>query len=272
MKRLFFLSLLLPIAVQAQDGERILKACASMLANNRAPQPMPFFGIRRENIRLDTMSASAQSYRHRAFTYLWQGNYEEAALWLEKTGDNYPREHGIIGEIYLSKLQDYPRALRHLDTYDALTPNFDDMISNNPISYLRGLTYRSIGNHTKAIEQFSIAIDSLSRKHGPEWVNYKHFVSRAVSYIATQQSEKAVDDLNKAAKNFTRSALIAYHRGRALLQLNRTTEARTAFEDASFFFKSLRAERTADYQEDEFNPVYEEEIDEALTHLKNQTR
>ncbi len=243
-----------------------------MLAANRKAASMFYTNTKRERIRLDTSSATAQNYRSRAFNYIWQSNYEEAALWLEKTGDNYPKEHGIIGEIYLSKLQDYPRALRHLDAYDALTPTFDDMISNNPVSYLRGLTYRSLGDHHKAIEQFSIGIDSLIVKHGVEWVNYKHFVSRAVSYIATQQPEKALIDLDKAAKNFSRSALVSYHRGRALLQLNRTIEARTAFQDASFFFKALRAERTSDYQEDDFNLVYEEEIEEALANLKTQTR
>ncbi len=243
-----------------------------MLATNRKAASMFYTNTKREKIRHDTSSATAQSYRSRAFTYLWQSNYEEAALWLEKTGDNYPKEHGIVGELYLSKLQDYPRALHHLDAYDALTPNFDDMISNNPVSYLRGLTYRSLGDHSKAIEQFCLGIDSLAIKHGAEWVNYKHFVSRAISYIATQQPEKALTDLDKATKNFSRSALVAYHRGRAFLQLNRTIEARTAFQDASFFFKALRAERTGDYQEDDFNPVYEDEIDEALANLKTQTR
>ena len=114
---------------------------------------------------------------------------------------------------------------------------------------MRGLAYRGLGDHKKAIDQFCIAIDSLAIKHGAEWVNYKQFVSRAVSYIATQQPEKALLDLDKATKNFNRSALVQYYRGRALLLLNRPTEARTAFQDASFFVKALRAERTGDYQE-----------------------
>jgi len=263
---------LLPIAALAQDGDRFLKSSASMLANNRSVQKRFFFAEKREQVRQDTMSATAENYRHRALNYVWQNQYEQAAIWLEKTGDAYPKEHGFIGEIYLSHLYDYPRALSHLDAYDALTPTFDDMIGNTPVSYLRGLTYRSLGNHCKAIEQLSIGIDSLASKHGAEWVNYRHFVSRAVSYIATQQPEKALVDLDKAIKNFHRSALVQYHRGRALLQLNRLEEARTAFQDASFFFKALRAERTSDYQEDEFNPIYEPEIDDALANLKNQTR
>ncbi|MBD2699607.1 tetratricopeptide repeat protein [Spirosoma sp. BT702] len=269
MKRLFILLWLMPVLGFCQDGEQYLRSSASMLANNRSIQKRFYYAETREQKRLDTLSASGENYRYRALNYLWHQQYEQAEIWLEKTTTLYPREHGFVGEQYLH-LRDYPRALAHFDAYDALTPNFDDIVGYNPVSYMRGLVHRATGNHQKAIEQFSVGIDSLTKKHGTEWVNYKHFVSRAVSYIATQQAEKALIDLEKAAKNFNRSALIHYHRGRALLQLGQTAEARTAFQDASFFFKALRAERSADYQEDDYNPVYEPEIDEALANLKNQ--
>lgn len=268
MKPVFVLCLLLRMSAFGQPGEQYVKSAAFMLANNRRPEPALFGVTSRQKSHLDTLSASAQNYRARAFHHLWQYDYEEATLWLEKTGARYPKEQGMVGDVYLRSLKDYPRALQHLDVYDALTPNFDDMISHNPVSYLRGLAYRGLNNHPKAIEQFCIAIDSLARKHGAEWVNYRHFVSRAVSYMATGQPEKALVDLAQANKNFNRSALVAYHKGRALLQLGRTAEARIAFQDASFFVKALRAERTGDYQEDDFNPVYEEEIDEAINQLK----
>ncbi len=268
MKRLCFLYLLLPILGFSQDGERYLKDCASLMAMNRTAQSMFFYSTKREKGRLDTLSASARNDRFRAFNYVWRRDYEQAALWLEKTASQYPKEHGIIGEIYLSTLRDYLRALAHFEAYDTQTPTFDDLINHNPVSYMSGLAYRGLGDHRKAIELFSKAIDSLTIKHGAEWVNYRHFVSRAVSYIATQQPEKALADLANSTKNFNRSALVQYHRGRALLLLNRPAEARTAFQDASFFVKALRAERTGDYQEDNANPVYESEIDEALTNLK----
>ncbi|WP_240543521.1 tetratricopeptide repeat protein [Spirosoma foliorum] len=269
MRLCFFCWLLPPLSVLAQDNERILKSFASTLAANRSAQTRFFFGERRERVRSDTLSANTQNFRHRAFNYVWAKDYEQAVVWLEKTTALSPKEHGIVGEFYLTQFHDYPRALTHFNAYDALTPNFDDIVGYNPVSYMRGLAYRSMGNHEKAIEQFSIAIEPLAAKHGDEWVNYRHFVSRAVSYIATQQPEKALADLEKAGKNYKRSALVQYHRGRALLLLNRTAEAKTAFQDASFFFKALRAERRGDYQEDDFNPIYEIEIDEIISQLKS---
>ncbi len=271
MKRLCFLCFLLPALCFAQDSERFVKDCASLLATNRTANSIFFYTTNREKARLDTLSVSEQNYRYRAFNYVWQHDYEQAALWLEKTANQYPKQHGMVGEIYLSTLRDYTRALAHFEAYDALTPTFDDLISHNPVSYMSGLAYRALGNHKKAIDLFSKAIDSLAIKHGAEWVNYRHFVSRAVSYIATQQPEKALADLENSTKNFNRSALVQYHRGRALLLLNRPAEARTAFQDASFFVKALRAQRAGDYQEDNANPVYESEIDEALANLKNST-
>lgn len=271
MKNVLLFCLLFQIAVQAQPAEQSLRASAYMLANNQPYNPVFSGAAKRQKSYFDTLSASAQHYRDRSLFHLWQYDYEKAISWLEKTGDRYPKEQGMVGEVYLRYLKDYPQAIQHLNAYDALTPNFDDMISHNPVSYLRGLAYRGLENHPKAIEQFCIAIDSLSRKHGAEWVNYKHFVSRAISYIATGQADKALADLAQATKNFNRSALVAYHRGRALLQLGRITEARTAFQDASFFVKALRAQRAGDYQEDDFNPVYEEEIDEVINQLKTQT-
>jgi tetratricopeptide (TPR) repeat protein len=268
MKSFLILMLLVPIVSYAQNGERFLTSFQSMLATNRTVQISFFPPTKRETFGLDTLSSTPQNYHRRAMYYLWQHDYEQATGWLEKAAALYPKEHGFVGETYLNQLHDYDRALQHLSAYDASTPTFDDIIHNNPVSYLLGLAHRNLGDYSKAVQLFCIGIDSLSIRHGAEWVNYRHFVSRAVSYIALQQPEKALRDLDSALKNFNRSALVQYHRGRALLQLNRKAEARTAFQDASFFFKALRAERTGDYQEDDFNPLYEPEIDEALSNLK----
>lgn len=271
MKLLYLICLLLPVTAIAQNPEFYLKSCASVLVINRQIPTHVFFAKKREQARLDSLSESGQIYRLRAINYVWQREYELASDWFEKVAHLFPKEHEVAAEFYLSSLYDYPRALRHFDAYDALTPAFDDMINHNPVSYLRGLTYRNMGDHAKALEQFSIAIDPLEHKHGAEWVNYRHYVSRAISYIVTQQPEKALIDLEKAAKNFNRSTLVQYYRGKALLQLGRTVEARNAFQDASFFFKAQRAERNND-QEDQFNLIYEPEIDEAIANLKNQSR
>ena len=272
MRSLYLLFIVFPVTVMAQDGENYLNLSAATLAINQKVPTQFFFAPKREQVRQDTVSVTGPNYRFRAFSYIRHGDYEQAAYWFEKTTSLFPKEHGAIGEFYMSFLRDYPRALRHLDAHDALIPDFDEIINHNPVSYLRGLTYRNMGNHRKALEQFSISIDPLERKHGAEWVNYRYYISRAISYIATQQPEKALIDLAKAAKNFDRSTLVPYYRGEALLQLNRAAEAHIAFQDASFFFKAQRVEQTGDGQEDRFNPLDEAEIDDALIKTKSLIR
>ncbi|AQG81148.1 tetratricopeptide repeat protein [Spirosoma montaniterrae] len=257
-----------PLLASAQtDDSHFLQSCASMLAANRAAPTQFFFSTKREQNRLDTATATGPNYRLRALNYVWLRHYEQAAQWFEKAAEHFPKEHGAAGEFYFTFLRDTDRALRHLNAFDALTVNFDDHINHNPVSYLRGLVYRDRGNHPKAIEQFCIAIDSLEKKHGAEWVNYRHYVSRAVSYLATQQPGKALLDLDKAAHNYPKSPLVQYQRGVALRQLGRTAEARTALQDASFFYKQNRAQRGSYPQEDDNNPLFEPDIDAAIDAL-----
>ncbi|WP_420146857.1 tetratricopeptide repeat protein [Spirosoma sp.] len=269
MKRLHYVWLLLPYSAFAQpDANRFLESVSGLMEYNRSAQTSLLTMTKRTQARLDTLPLNATNHQKRAFAYTWARDYELAAMWLEEASVRYPKEHGVVGEIYLNQLRDYPRALQHFNAYDALTPNFDDIVSHNSVSYFRGLTYRALGDHTKAIEQFSKAIDSLAIKHGPEWVNYRQYVSRATSYLALQQPEKALIDLDKAQENFNQSALIQYYRGKAFIQLGRISEAQTALLDASFFYKALRAERSGSPEEDRFNPITEAEIDELLTPLK----
>ncbi len=262
MKSWLFL-LLFPYAGLAQDGEQLLNGTVRLLRQNGQQKPVLFLGSRRWQTQVDT----AKDLRFRTLDYTFSRQYEQAATLLELRAATNPKEHGQVGYMYLNYLHDYPRAIRHFNAYDALTPNFDDIEGNNPVSYLRGLTYQQLGDHTKAIEQMSCGIDPIDLKHGSKWVNYRYFINRAVSYLAVNQPEKALTDLDKAVENFNRSALAQYYRGKALLALNRRVEAKTAFRDAAFFLKGLRVER-GNYQEDDYNPVCEEEIDEALSELK----
>ena len=58
-----------------------------------------------------------------------------------------------------------------------------------------------------------------------------------------------------------------YHKGRALEQLGRTEEAKTAYRDARFFLIS-NGSFERDYYYEQPDAAYEEDIDEALARLK----
>ena len=249
----------------AQSGSDDLNQVAWMLSANRhTGQLFRGLGSKWQLARLDTIAVTGETMSQQAFYYLMQQNYEKGVALLEKSTQLDPKQHRNAGWTYMMTLRDYPRALRHLNAFDALTPDFDDTDGISPVSYLKGLCYRNMGNHAEAVRQFSKGIDSLAKKHGSEWVNYKHYVSRAISYLSLNQPDKALIDLDSALKNSTsESPLALYHRGKAYQQQGRTADAKRAFQDAQFFWQANRVKGISQ-PEDYNNPVTEGDIDEAL--------
>ncbi len=216
-----------------------------------------------EEIR-NSVQMKASNRKQKTLYYLMQQDYEQAVALLEESAELDPKEQFAAGRTYMRNLRDYPRALRHLDAYDALTPDFDDTDGLFPVSYLKGLCYRNIGNHVEAVRHFSKGIDSLAAKHGSEWVNYKQYVSRAISYLALNQPDKAMVDLEIAQRNATpASPLVYYYKGKTLRQMGLESEAKQAFQDAQFFWQANRVKGISQ-PEDYNNPVTEGDIDEAL--------
>lgn len=264
MRALLLVWLLLP-AVSFAQGYQTTDDIARLLTMNR--RTTTFFwasGRQRAMLQLDTMATTGDNLSQKAAFYLMQHDYETGVALLEQSTQLDPKQHRTAARTYLAMLHDYPRALRHLNAFDDLTPNFDDSDGIYPVSYLKGLAYRGMGNHTEAVRMFSIGIDSLARKHGAEWVNYKQYVSRAIGYLALRQPDNALADLAQATKNTTSpSPLVLFYQGKAYLQLNRPADARQAFENALFFWQANRV-RGISQPEDGNNPVTEQAIEDAL--------
>lgn len=266
MKRLLLISLFFPGNLLAQGNERQLEITQLLLINNH--QAVQAY---RGSRQLDTLAETPEYVLRKAENYRYQREFDKAVPLYEKAAQLNPKRQGYIGYVFLAFMHDNDRAMHYLDKYDALTANFDDVEGNNPVSYYRSVIYLKKGAYAQAIEQLNRAIGDIESKHGSEWVNYRYYVSRARAFMATDKPEKALNDLDKAIANYKKSALAYYHRGLALLQLGRSTEAKSALLDAQFFFRAHRADviraRQVLLPEDQFFPLYEAEIDEALAHL-----
>lgn len=250
-------------AQSRQDvGEKTLGIISMALnLNSRTDKLLLMAGGMRQVTQFDSMPQTAENLHQRA---MFEPNMETAIGLLEKSTELDPKFHNTVGWSYLVAYHDYPHALRHLNAYDDLTPGFDDTDGMSPVSYLKGLCHRNLGNHTEAVRQFNKGIDSLIQKHGTEWVNYKHFVSRAVSYIALNQFDKAMSDLDAGLKNCTSdSPMILYVKGKLYQKLGRFAEAKRAFQDAKFYWQANNAKGISQ-PEDDYNLVLEDDIDEAL--------
>jgi tetratricopeptide (TPR) repeat protein len=273
MKAVLLSLLILPAVAFGQDNQ-VFNWMAQTLANNaRYTTPVPWEGSQ----RLQTLIAAemsktkdsvkkAESLEYKALSSLKHGNYDQAFTDYELATQLNPKSRGRVGWRYLFFLRDYTRGLAHLNAFDALTPTQDDPIDDYSVNYLKGRAYAGLKKYEPAIVSYTIAIDNRETRYGSDWVDYRYFVARAVSFLASNQSEKALIDLDKALKNHPKSAMAHYHRGRALQQLARITEARDAFQNALFFVHFEPFER--DYYYEQPDAAYDDQIEVAIDALK----
>lgn len=267
--------LAMPVETQAQRGFWIqmgqartfspLDLVQGLLFNNQNTS-LAFMGLglKQQLARLDSLPRTGKTVADMATFATGLGELERAVLLYEESTRLDPKQHYIVGWTYLFTLHDYPRALHHLNAYDALTPDFDDSNGLYPVSYLKAFCLRGMGNHAEAVREFSKGIDSLARKHGSEWVNYKQYVSRAISYLAIGQADKALADLDSADKNATsESPLVLYYRAKAYEQQGRPTDAKRELQDALFFWQANRVKGITQ-PEDTNNRITEQDIEDAL--------
>jgi tetratricopeptide (TPR) repeat protein len=203
---------------------------------------------------------------YRALGELKYGNYDRAFADYEAAVKLNPKLAGEVGWRYLFLLRDYPRALKHLQAYDDRTPNFDDPIDDYSVNYLKGRAYAGLGDYANALKAYSLTINDRVKRVGLEWVDYRYLVGRGVAYLANKQPAEALTDLEAALKNNPKSSMAYYHKGRALEQLNRPEEAKSAYRDARYFL--LRGVIERDYYYEQPDVAYEEDIDEAMARLK----
>ena len=266
--------LALSVSALAQDEKAFVQLSQLLAGNARYKTPALWEGTQRlQAWYSDTISVTGDSVRkgdwfmYRALNPLKLGDYDRAFADYETAVRINPRNQGQVGWRYLFLLRDYPRALVHLNAFDVLTPNYDDPIDDYSVNYLKGRALAGLRQYEQAVVAYTIAIDSREKRHGPEWVDYRYWVARSVSYLALNQPENALSDLDKALKNNPKSAMILYQRGRALQQLRRTAEAQSAFQDALFFVRSQPFER--DYYYEQPDAGYEGQIEALLNAIKN---
>ncbi|GAB3640436.1 tetratricopeptide repeat protein [Spirosoma arcticum] len=265
---------LLTTLVSAQDKNAFTHLSQMLAENARYRTPVTWEGSQRlRTWQSDTINATTDSVERadwlisRALSPLKLGDYDLAFADYEAAAELSAKSRGEIGWRYLFLLRDYPRALMHLNAFDALTPNYDDPIDDYSVNYLKGRALAGLRRYEEAAAAYTIAIDNRQNRHGPEWVDYRYWVARSVTYLALNQPENALSDLNKALANNPKSAMALYHRGRALQQLKRIAEARDSFRNALFFVRSEPFER--DYYYEQPNGAYEGQIEELLNAIKN---
>lgn len=270
----FGLFLLVALPVSAQE-ENLFEGMSQLLSGNAEQStPATWEGSQRLRnwVSTNTMTLKdsvrrSEFLQYRALGSLKHGQYDLAFADYELVAKLTPKSRGSIGWRYLFLLRDYPRALDYLTAFDELTPNYDDPIDDYSVNYLKGRAYAGMHQYENAVSAYTVAISNRETRYGIEWVDYRYYVARAVAYLLLSRATNALSDLEKALKNNPKSAMVHYHRGRALQQLDHLAEARDAFRDALFFVRSQPFER--DYYYEQPDAAYEGQIEAALAELKS---
>lgn len=122
---------------------------------------------------------------------LKNGNYAIAFDNLEKASALDDEVYGYFGWVMLYYFRDYDRALKYLDIYDSLTPNFSDAPVGENIDYLRGLAHLQLGQFQKAITYFDQYISETTLEAGEDWVEVSTFYYKGIALFELGNFEKA---------------------------------------------------------------------------------
>lgn len=272
LKPLLFFLLTVAVTAQAQHEAVVMENVKSqLLMSAQYRQPAAYSNSKRLlKIYSDSIAAGRDvaGYTYaRALTYLSLKDYDKALPLLEKACQLKPTFHGYTGWVYLDNLRDYPRTLAHYNTYDALTPDstIDDREGDYSVRYLKVQIYRFMGEHKRALPLYDFAISVIEDKHGPAWVSYRCYVARGQSRLAVGRAGDALSDFEKAIPNNPSSALSSYWKCRALQVLNRSAEARIAYNDALLWLRNSSVEHEQYYEHQD--SVCTQQIETALASL-----
>jgi tetratricopeptide (TPR) repeat protein len=191
------------------------------------------------------------------------GNYNIAIPALEKAYKINPLEvGGYYGWVLLYYYHDYEKALNILNTYDKLTPNFNDWPMGECIHYLKGLALMQLNNYEEAIKEFNISIADVSIKHGDDWVDEAVFINKAKCLSKLNKFEDALVTLKRVISYSNKSTEAYYFMGFSQMKLNKKEEACQNYNKAYELIKD--GYKSSDMYVELFHEIYEQEIEQSI--------
>lgn len=191
------------------------------------------------------------------------GNYKLAFQYLDIAAKLNPEVYGYYGWVMLYYFRDYERALKYLEKYDSLTPNFSDFPEGENINHLKGMAYMNLKKYNRAIEEFDKYIQETSLKSGEDWVEVSTFYYKGLCFQFQKKYEDAIINYNKAIKYNDSFTEVYYQKGYCHIALGEKTNAKDNFQKSKELFQiGLKKQ---DVYIEIFHPVYIQDIEKAIT-------
>jgi type IV pilus biogenesis/stability protein PilW len=187
----------------------------------------------------------SQYHYQLGISYLNDNNIQPAFSELQKALklNPYDKEiHNALGVIYLSKLEDYAKAIEHFQKALSIDKNYSEAATN------LGNTYANMKEYDEAIESYTMALSNPQYKNAAMALNNLGMV-----YYRLSKLDEAISAFKEALKRY--SDFHAPYYGLAL-----GFKAKGQYDDAA-----LAMQRAV-----ELDPLYKGDTDKAIVDLRNQ--
>jgi tetratricopeptide (TPR) repeat protein len=193
----------------------------------------------------DKNMKNSQYHYQLGISYLNENNIQPAFTELQKALELNPQDkeiHNALGVIYLTKLEDYAKAIEHFQKALAIDKNYSEAATN------LGNTYANMKKYTEAIESYNIALSNPQYRNAAMALNNLGMV-----YYRLSKWDEALSAFKDALKRY--SDFHAPYYGLALCY-----NAKGQYGDAAFAMKRAI----------ELDPLYKGDMEKAIVDLRNQ--
>jgi len=188
---------------------------------------------------------NSQYHYQLGISYLNENNIQPAFTELQKALELNPHgkeTHNALGVIYLTKLEDYAKAIEHFQKALAIDKNYSEAATN------LGNTYANMKKFNEAIESYNIALSN------PQYMNPAMALNNLGRvYYRLSKWDEALSAFKDALKRY--SDFHAPYYGLALCY-----NAKGQYGDAAFAMKRAV----------ELDPLYKGDMEKAIVDLRNQ--
>jgi Tetratricopeptide repeat len=169
----------------------------------------------------------------KAMAYMIRGEYVEGLSYLEKAVSIDPFYYlGNRAWYRMRYLHDYKGAIADLDRLEKVAGHTLVYVTNAHMYMLKGLAYKELGDHQKALELYNIAIDEQIKAKGADWIGVHDYLFRGILKFEMGNHEDAIADFDLQQKQYELLADTYYYRGMALALVGRKEEARVDLQRA----------------------------------------